>query len=62
MVKPKFVLKILKILTSFLSDIKIKSNCCNSECSNKVIVCPKDCDKPCCLISSKDAIASAFDE
>ena len=52
MVKPKFVLKILKILTAFLSGCKIKSSCCNSECMNKkVVVCPKDCDKPCCLIS-----------
>ena len=53
MVKPKFVLKILKILIAFLSGCKIKSSCCNSECMNKkVVVCPKDCDKPCCLISS----------
>ena len=51
MVKPKFVLKILKILTAFLRGCKIKSSCCNSECMNKkIVVCPKDCDKPCCLI------------
>jgi len=36
----EFILKLVNSVGSMFRGLKIKSNCCNSECMNKEINCP----------------------